>query len=117
MLAARLLEDAKSGATVFGIDGVDGCGKSKLGASLGQTLGWPVISLDGFLEKERGSYVQWIRYADLRQAVANARGPMVVEGVCLLEVLERAAIHIDKHIYVRRVQSGLWMDADECDFD
>jgi hypothetical protein len=43
-------------------------------------------------------------------------GGLIVEGVCLLDVLSRADTPVDGHVYVKRVRHGYWADEDECVF-
>ena len=40
----------------------------------------------------------------------------MIEGVCLLQVLERLGVRLDCVIYIKRMTSGLWSDEDECEF-
>lgn len=117
-LATTIAHDAQSGANIFGVDGHDGSGKSTLAAALGSNLGWPVISLDAFLHKNQEEYVSHLNYEALGQAIFSASRPMIIEGVCLLDVAERLHLKLDRHIYVKRLSpAGIWSDEDECDFD
>jgi hypothetical protein len=47
------------------------------------------------------------------QAVAKASGILFVSGVCLREILKRAEVQADAHIYVKRMASWGWCDEDE----
>jgi hypothetical protein len=105
-----------AGATRIGVDGIDGSGKSTLGKRLGDLMGLAVLGLDEFLEREQGGFVEHIRYKDLRARVSN-EPKFVIEGVCLREVLDRAHIAVDKHIYVKRYAHGIWADERELDLN
>lgn len=97
-----------------GIDGIDGAGKSTLASELSSELGFPHISLDSFLEREQGGYVEHIDYPKLRAALEALQG-FVVEGVCLRQVLGRIQVQPEVYIYIKRVQHGIWSDEAELD--
>jgi uridine kinase len=101
---------------IIGIDGVDGSGKSVLASSLSEELGYPHLNLDDFLEENRGEYAKHIRYNDLQKWIADTIGPIIIEGVCLLAVLERLNQCPDVLIYVKRISDyGSWRDEDDCE--
>ena len=104
----------ESGYGRIGIDGVDGCGKTTLAKSLVGQLDIPLISLDDYLDKNRGGYLDHLRYEELRRAF-HAKPQCIVEGVCLLQALELANFRIDALVYVKRMQHGIWADQRECD--
>jgi hypothetical protein len=99
-----------------GIDGLDGAGKSHLSLAIASELNAAVIELDEYVEKNRGNYVAFIDYAGLAAKISESLS-FVIEGVCLLAVIERLGVHLDCLIYVKRMSSsGLWADEDECEF-
>lgn len=99
-----------------GLDGVDGVGKSTLGAGLAELLSRRVINLDAhLLHQKQGGFAPYINYLALRNDFQQAGG-FIVEGVCLLDVLSRAGATVDGHVYVKRVRHGYWADGDECVF-
>ena len=97
-----------------GVDGVDGCGKTTLAKALAQQLDVPLISLDDFLDKNQGGYLNHLRYKELKRAL-DAKSQCIVEGVCLLQVMEIANVKVDALVYVKRMQHGIWADERECD--
>src|SRR5437879_5862476 len=100
----------------IGIDGADGSGKTYLAHEIGATLNLPVVSLDDFVEKERGNYAKYIRYSDLRAIVAQAHEGVIVEGICLLDVLNRLGLSADCLVYVKRCDGeGVWYEDDDYD--
>ena len=112
----RLLSSAYGGAGVIGIDGTDGVGKTTLANELGRAIGVPIVSLDDFIVKNQGSYVPHLQISDLREALASAGRPVIVDGVCLLAALERLSLQADVLVYVKRVADwGHWYDEDACD--
>lgn len=101
---------------IIGIDGVDGSGKTYLANGIAGTLKLPVVSVDDFVEKERGNYVEYVRYAELEAAFGDAREGVIVEGICLLDVLDRLRVSAACLVYVKRCDSdGLWYDDGDYD--
>ena len=102
------------------IDGIDGAGKSPTASWLAGALGFQWIELDKFLNEGKPGYVDYIRYADLRQRIFDARSqstPVIVEGVCVLEVLDRIEEKPDLTIYIKRPSAdGFWRDFEYFDF-
>ena len=74
---------------IIGIDGRCGAGKTSVACWLGWQLGMPVISLDLYLVSD--TKPQAWRYAHLARVLASraeSDRPVIVEGVCLCQVLE-----------------------------
>lgn len=91
------------------IDGFDGAGKSHLSLGLAIRLGLEILELDEVLARNRGCYVESIRYPDLARRIALATEPLVVEGVCVQKVLNRLQVRPLLAIYVRKIESdGSW---------
>jgi len=100
----------------IGIDGIDGCGKSTLARVVAVKLQRRLFTLDDYLEKDKGGFLEFIDYSRLRSDV-SAEDACVFEGVCLLHVLRRAELVIDALVYVKRRHLGLWADERELDLD
>ena len=108
------------GCLVIAVDGALGAGKSTLARAVAEELGGRVISLDdAYLEKHTGAYRSSVRHEALYEDVERFRTEervVVIEGICLLEILEAAGVTADVAIYVKRIdQSGSWADAEICD--
>ncbi|HNY51466.1 MAG TPA: shikimate kinase [Smithella sp.] len=100
---------------LVGVDGVDGSGKSWLATLLSKELGWPHIDLDDHIENNMGGYVEHVHYDDVQNILNNTSGSVIIEGVCLLHVLEGLKRHLDFLIYVKRVAHyGRWYDEEDC---
>lgn len=97
-----------------GIDGFTGCGKSTLAKELSTSLGLDLLSIDDYLNQNQGSYFDQLKLEDLQRAYRQHLG-CILEGVCLLKVLEAAQLEIDAIVYVKRMQHGIWTDESECD--
>jgi cytidylate kinase len=103
---------------VVAIDGVDGSGKSTLANTLSQMTGWAVLRLDDYLQRDQSTYVQHIDLKRLRTDLCAVPGIVLVEGVCVLRVLERIDEPLQSHIYVKRLgRFGNWLDEVESCFD
>jgi|WetSurMetagenome_2_1015567.scaffolds.fasta_scaffold212772_1 hypothetical protein len=102
--------------TVIAIDGVDGAGKSCLARGLREKIGGSLLALDDFLDSDRGTYVPSLRLAEIGDSIEQSLDPLIIEGVCLLAVLQLVGVKPTQHVYVKRIRpGGAWMDEEECD--
>ena len=93
---------------------MDGSGKSTLASSLSKELGCPRVNIDDHIDKNFGKYVNHVNYDGLQRQIDKAKRPIIIEGVCLLAVLERLQLSLDTLIYVKRVSDyGSWRDEDD----
>ena len=100
----------KFAPSVIGIDGLDGCRKSSIAHRVSGHTQHIVFSLDHFLEKNKGTYADHIDVASLRAESRDRK--VIIEGVCLLDIAERADLKLDLLVYVQRRHHGLWADED-----
>jgi hypothetical protein len=96
--------------SLIGIDGLDGCGKSTLANELAGHIHFDVVSIDDFLDRNKGTYVDHIELNRLGEALQGRNA--IVEGVCLLKVLSLIGLKPDLSIYVQRIRNGIWDDED-----
>jgi hypothetical protein len=92
------------------VDGEDGIGKStSITPSIAKNIQSKIISIDKYLKKEKGGYIDFIKYKDLENDVLKAikHNNVIIEGVLLLKILERLKIKPNKFIYST---SQLWFD-------
>lgn len=95
---------------LIGIDGLDGCRKTTIARELAGHTHHKVISVDEFVNRNKGTYVDHINYDDLRSAILNQS--TILEGICLLRVVERIGLPLDLAIYVEKRHHGIWEGKD-----
>jgi hypothetical protein len=105
----------KGDQVCIGIDGMEGIGKTTLTNNLAVLLGAKAISLDDYVDRNRGMYVPHIRCTEVKAAIVGALpSTVIVEGVCLRAVAQRCGLSVHVHVYVRRLSGRLWHDAEIC---
>lgn len=72
------------------------------------------IHLDDYLDQHQGEYVRHLDMHRLKAAVAAAPAA-IVEGVCVLQVLEKLGVEPDAFVYVKRTSDGDWLDEGDLD--
>jgi uridine kinase len=101
---------------LIAIDGKDGAGKSALAEKLLIFIDYLHINLDDLLDKNRGCFIDFIKYDQLERIVDQTKKPVIVEGICVLAVLKRINREPSLLIYVKRISpNGIWIDEKECD--
>ena len=116
LVALRALMHAQPRALI-GIDGKDGSGKSYLCDQVSAELNLPAVHLDDFVERHKGGYLEHMQLDQLASAISGRTAAILVEGVCLLQVLARVGVRPDFLIYVKRMSAhGWWQDEGDCDF-
>ena len=116
LLSSHPLE---AGCLVVSVDGGSGAGKTTLGDRLGEALGAKVIHIDDYVDKGKGAYRQAVRYAALGRDIERLSGDvqvLIVEGNCLLQILEKVCISPKTRVYVKRLRlDGSWGEKSTCD--
>ncbi len=79
-------------------DGYQGAGKSSVVQAMAKFLDIPACHLDDFVKPKQGSYFNSIDLQGLRLALD--RRPVLVEGVCVLKVLQSLNVTPDWLVYV-----------------
>lgn len=103
-------------ARVVGIEGFMGSGKTELGNEIASNIGAGIIHLDDYALKshETRTYNECINYMELKSCIDNFRNSyqkIIIEGICLQEVLLSIKIVPDFLIYIKRLSSnGIWHD-------
>lgn len=107
---------AGSAKHVIGVDGFMGSGKTWLALELAESLGGIRISLDSYINRDTEtqdypSKIMQHHLASDLQKLKDAFQFVVVEGICLLEVLVPISAPPDSLVYVKRISTtGLWHD-------
>ena len=98
---------------LIGIDGWLQVGKTPLAKELARRrVCWP-LDLDSFITPIDGQFLDALQLPSLGAAIIQATVPVVLSGVCLLAVMDRLEMKLDRHIYVKRFSTGIWADEDE----
>jgi hypothetical protein len=101
---------------VFGIDGMDGAGKSSIAQGLARKLDAHLIELDSQLNKDQNAFAPHLRCADILSEMESVKPIVIVEGVCLLDAIHHCKLSLDHFVYVKRLStSGYWYDEQLCD--
>jgi putative protein kinase ArgK-like GTPase of G3E family len=114
---ANVLNINLPSTAVIGIDGWTGIGKTTLGRTLAEMLKGACFDLDSAVERQRGHYVAFMRIDEVWKALSRSSGRTFVSGICLREVLAKAHVKADAHIYIKRMASWGWGDEDELEGD
>ncbi|MBW8330313.1 MAG: AAA family ATPase [Thiobacillus sp.] len=115
-VASALRHSACSAKHVVGVDGFMGSGKTKLAFELAESLGGIRISLDTYIDRDADAqdYPSKIMRDYLASDLQKLKGAfqfVVIEGICLLEVLAPISWVPDSLVYVKRISTaGLWHD-------
>lgn len=108
-----------SRAYIIGIDGFNGSGKSYLAEKIMTYLHGVLFSLDCYAGKNTGVYLNNFDYERLLKEfnlINQDVRVIIFEGICLLNILEKIDIQLDKLIYVKHFSSdGFWIDDRLCD--
>jgi len=86
-------------ASLIAIDGLPGAGKSTLAASLSALLTIRAVHLDDYLVHGSVGFTDYLRYEDLQRALLQR--PVILEGVCMLDVLDRLELRPDQFVYLQ----------------
>ncbi|MCI5137221.1 MAG: hypothetical protein D3922_02125 [Candidatus Electrothrix sp. AR1] len=101
-------------AFLLGIDGELGAGKTTLAKMLSNSLDADCIHLDEFLNDSIGSYLQRINYSTLESILKVKKCRLIIEGICLVAVLEKLNLNVDYNIFVRVNYENYSMDSLDC---
>ncbi len=97
-----------------GIDGFQGTRKSNLAYRLGYELCANVVTIDDYIPPNSGAlWLSSIDYRRLSQRIETLRtvgfGRVVVEGICLLQILDKGGISLDYLIHTQGInKAGSW---------
>ncbi len=110
---------AANGCLIIGVDGTDGAGKTFLAQAINKSFGGNLISLDCYLDQNKGEYFSNIRFEQLKQEIERLRrrgSPLFIEGICLLKILDKIETKLNILVYVKHVdRNGNWRDERFCD--
>jgi hypothetical protein len=111
------LTAAWPGRCLVGIEGHSTSGKTMLAKALATVGGGAFFSTDGYARQRRPGerYQDLVDLARLRRDVSATGGSLIlIEGICLRDVLDAAGLRTDTSVYVKRISpAGLWADDPE----
>ena len=107
---------------IISVDGKDGSGKSTLAKSLSDDEGYVHLNLDDekYLDNEKGTFIDYIKYDILDKEIKENMNNMkvtIIDGICILKILENLKIKSELKIYVKRLSYGFWYDEEYFDYD
>jgi len=112
----------QEGFLLISIDGPTGSGKSTLAENIASKFKLAHLNLDDdrYLIPEMGGYVEYIKYdnliADLESYRKNS-SPIIIDAVCVQEILARTNTKPDLNIYVKKLRRGnQWLDGRYFDY-
>lgn len=118
-LEHQLILKLEKKSMIVGIDGWAGIGKTFVADKLAKTIRANVFHFDDYLAEKKGGYVSFIDVVRLGKDIENLQQegkPSLVEGVCLLAVLQRMKLKVDLLVYIKEVTTlGLWNQRDWCE--
>lgn len=99
---------------IISIDGVDGVGKSTLACKIAEELSLPHIEIDTFVQDQQGGYIEYMNYDRLSERIRQSvivNQVIIVEGICVQEVLKKLSINSNAKVYVKKIDNKrFWMD-------
>jgi adenylate kinase family enzyme len=105
---------------LISVDGFSGSGKSFLSKKIVEINNYTYIDIDGdYLKTNDGRFINFIKYeklkADIFELVSNGK-KVVIDGICILKVLDRIGFKPDIKVYVKRIHSQQWRDGKYLDY-
>lgn len=94
------------GKGIIAIDGDLGGGKTRLANTLSEKMQIPILHLDDFLIPRTGRFLDSINYLDLEEGIRKAGFRVIIEGICLLDVLERIDVKHSQYFFIERKQNA-----------
>lgn len=91
---------------IIAIDGDLGGGKSTIADELSEKMQIPVVHVDDFLVPNTGRYVDSINYFDLQESLRKSGRSVIIEGACLLDVLNKINLKHSQYFFVKRIESA-----------
>jgi len=76
--------------------------KTTLSTKISNGLCIPRIELDDFVKENQGGYINFIDYKGLSDKIVSKK-PVIVEGICVLQILNKIQVKPDVSIYINVV--------------
>ena len=106
----------KNNYRLIGLHGAPKAGKSNLAKVLSQQLKCNIIGLDDYLPiKLKGRYPDFIDFNKLKDDInyfLQFEPILIIEGICLLEILVKINLNPDLKIYIKNNYENFWTNND-----
>ena len=101
-LISALTNSFLDSESIISIDGVDGVGKTLLSTKIAKELCLSSIELDDFVQENQDGFIDYIDYDRLLDKIISNK-PVVIEGICVLQILNKIQIKPDVSVYIKVV--------------
>jgi len=99
-LISSLKNSSLDSKSIVSIDGVDDVGKTTLSTKMVKELYLSHIELDDFVQENQGGFINYIDYDRLLDKIISNK-PVVVEGICVLQILNTIQLKPDVSVYIK----------------
>lgn len=87
---------------IIGIDGLLGAGKTTLSKIIAAKNHYECLHLDDYITPGQGNFLESIQIEKLQTDVAKCNNILIIEGICLLAVLDKLSMNLDFFIFVEQ---------------
>ncbi len=116
--------ESYSQCIIIGIDGFLGVGKTYFTEELKKILNITAVNIDKYRNKNIEGSVMNIRLKKMKKDIAlmSKKRSLIIEGICLLNILQKIGVKCDLLIYIKRIKQvsssySCWQDEDTCEYN
>lgn len=91
---------------IIAIDGDLGSGKTRIANEISDRMQMPVIHIDDFLIPNTGQFLDSVKYFGLKKEIKEAGSRLVIEGICLLDILNKINVKYSIYFFIKRKESA-----------
>ena len=109
----QLLEELRKNIeTLIALDGFSQVGKTPIANRLRIDLQREIFSLDKYIQNKTGKYVAELDMGKILADINRCNGFAIVEGICMLQVLDKIGLQDIQHVYLKKLRNNNWEDGD-----